>query len=74
MNISKPKIVVSACLDMQPVRYNGLFVKDDFVVKLKNYCEFIPICPEVSIKLGVPRDRIIVYKLEDDFRLYQTSR
>lgn len=74
MNNAKPKIIISACLDMQPVRYNGQFVKDDFVLKLKNYCDFIPICPEVSINLGVPRDRIIVYKLEDDFRLYQTSK
>ncbi|HEM55505.1 MAG TPA: DUF1722 domain-containing protein [Thermodesulfobium narugense] len=74
MNIAKPKIVVSACLDLQPVRYNGLFVKDDFVIKLKNYCEFITICPELSINLGVPRDRIIVYKSDDDFRLYQTSK
>ncbi|AEE14635.1 protein of unknown function DUF1722 [Thermodesulfobium narugense DSM 14796] len=72
MTFYKPRIIISACLDMQQVRYNGSFVKDDFVLKLKNYCEFIPICPEISINLGVPRDRLILYKSNNEIRLFQT--
>lgn len=58
----KPKIVLSSCLNLEPVRYNGEIIKDPFVIKLREYCEIISVCPEVSIGLGVPRDKIIVYK------------
>jgi len=70
----EPEIVVSACLNLEPVRYNGKYVKDDFVLKLKKYSQFIPVCPEVEIGLGVPRDKIIVYKKEKNFYLYQPSQ
>lgn len=69
----KPKIVVSACLNLEPVRYDGKFIKDEFVLKLKKYCEFINVCPEVEIGLGVPRNKIIVYKKGKNYGLYQPA-
>ncbi len=69
----KPRVVVSACLNLKPVRYNGQEVKDEFVLKLLPYCEVIEVCPEVAIGLGVPRDKIVVYKRGEGFGLSQPS-
>ncbi len=69
----RPRVVVSACLNLKPVRYNGQEVRDEFVLRLLPYCEVIEVCPEVSIGLGVPRDRIIVYKKDEGFGLSQPS-
>lgn len=63
---------MSACLDLQPVRYNGEVVKDPFAIKLKEYCKIISVCPEVSIGLGVPRDKVILQKTES-LRLIQPT-
>ncbi|WP_171261035.1 DUF523 domain-containing protein, partial [Acinetobacter baumannii] len=52
----KPRVVVSACLNLKPVRYNGQEVRDEFVLKLLPYCEVIEVCPEIAIGLGVPRE------------------
>ncbi|MCS7196769.1 MAG: DUF523 and DUF1722 domain-containing protein [Aquificaceae bacterium] len=72
-NFPKPRIVVSACLNLKPVRYNGQEVRDEFVLKLLPYCEVLEVCPEVAIGLGVPRERVIVYRRENSFGLSQPS-
>lgn len=69
----KPRLVVSACLNLKPVRYNGQDVRDEFVLKLLGYCQVIEVCPEVAIGLGVPRDKIIVYKKDSQYGLSQPS-
>ena len=52
----KPKILVSACLIGEPVRYDG---KDKNTLKelnaLKEKYDIIPICPEVMGGLPIPR-------------------
>lgn len=73
MAFEKPRLVYSACLNLEPVRYNGYDVKDEFALKLRNFVEIISVCPEVSIGLGVPRDRLIVYKENDKYFLLQPS-
>lgn len=70
-NFTKPRIVYSACLNSEPVRYDGGIIKDTFALKLKEYCEIITVCPEVSIGLGVPREKIIVYIEENKLGVYQ---
>lgn len=72
-SFTRPRLVVSACLNQKPVRYNGQTVRDEFVLRLLPYCEVIDVCPEVEIGLGVPRDKIIVYLLDDGFGLSQPS-
>ncbi len=54
----KPNVVVSKCLGFDPCRYNGITIPDRFVDKLKPHVNFITVCPEVEIGLGVPRDPI----------------
>jgi uncharacterized protein YbgA (DUF1722 family)/uncharacterized protein YbbK (DUF523 family) len=58
--IIKPNVVVSKCLGFAACRYNGITIPDRFVDKLKPYVNFITICPEEEIGLGVPRDPITI--------------
>ena len=69
----KPILIVSKCLGFAHCRYNGLIISDEFVEKLKNYVEFNPVCPELEIGLGVPRDPVRVVKVNGDIRLIQPS-
>jgi len=59
---AKPRVVVSKCLGFAPCRYNGEIVSDDSVSRLAEDVSFLPVCPEMEIGLGCPRDpiRIVV--------------
>lgn len=47
---------ISACLLGEEVRYNGGHKRDRYVQDvLGRYFDYIPLCPEVAIGLGVPR-------------------
>lgn len=55
----KPRIAVSACLVGEPVRYDGDHKRHPQVVGLlASLFELIPVCPEVEIGLGIPREPI----------------
>lgn len=55
----KPKVGVSACLIGEEVRFNGGHKRDNFVSgPLSQFIEFVSICPEVGIGMGVPRPPI----------------
>jgi uncharacterized protein YbgA (DUF1722 family)/uncharacterized protein YbbK (DUF523 family) len=56
---TKPTIGVSACLLGHQVRYDGGHKRDSFIVNnLQEHMDFMPICPETGIGLGVPRPTI----------------
>ncbi|MCA0971093.1 DUF523 and DUF1722 domain-containing protein [Halobacillus litoralis] len=61
-----PKVVVSQCLEFEEVRYNGAVIPDKAVQRMQAYVEFIPVCPEVEIGLGVPRDVIRIVGGEEE--------
>ena len=67
----KPKIVVSKCIEYDSCRYNGQMISSDFVEKLKSFVEFVPVCPEFEIGLGVPRDPIRIVSFSGDLKLIQ---
>ncbi len=49
----------SACLLGQKVRYNGGHKRDRFVAEvLSRRFEFVPVCPEVEVGMGVPREAV----------------
>lgn len=73
MMYPKPRLVLSECLEGKPVRYDGNIVSDDFVNKLKKFVEVIPVCPEVSIGLGIPREPVIVVKVDSEIRMLTQS-
>ena len=53
-----PVVVLSRCLGVEACRYNGKMIREDFVHQLSSYVKFRPVCPELEIGLGVPRDPI----------------
>jgi uncharacterized protein YbgA (DUF1722 family)/uncharacterized protein YbbK (DUF523 family) len=59
---TKPALIrigVSACLLGQEVRFDGGHKRDSFIVDtLGPFVEFVPVCPEFEIGLGVPRDTL----------------
>lgn len=69
----KPNIVVSKCIEFESCRYNGLIIASPLVKTLKDYVKFKPICPEVEIGLGIPRDPIRLVNIEDKVNLIQPS-
>lgn len=68
---SRPNVVISKCITFAPVRYDAHIVNSDFVEKLKPFVNFIPVCPEVEIGLGVPRDPIRIVLVNGKRRLIQ---
>jgi uncharacterized protein YbgA (DUF1722 family)/uncharacterized protein YbbK (DUF523 family) len=56
---AKPKIAISACLLGFDVRYNGGHKASHLCRQvLSDYFDFVPVCPEVAIGLGIPRQPI----------------
>lgn len=70
---SRPKIIISKCIEFARCRYNGETINSEFVKRLKGYADFIPVCMEVEIGLGVPRDPVRVVQVGGDLRLIQPS-
>ncbi|MEM0368849.1 MAG: DUF523 domain-containing protein, partial [Desulfurococcaceae archaeon] len=58
----RPIILISECLGVKPVRYDGNIIYDNFIEMLKKYVDIYPVCPEVGIGLGVPRNPLILYE------------
>jgi uncharacterized protein YbgA (DUF1722 family)/uncharacterized protein YbbK (DUF523 family) len=54
----RPRIVSSKCLEFEACRYNGGRITSDEVRQLFPYADFLPVCPEVEIGLGIPRSPI----------------
>jgi len=66
-------VVSSKCLEFEACRYNGVMIPDPFVRKLIPLADFLPVCPEMEIGLGVPRDPIRVVSEKGGLRLIQPS-
>jgi uncharacterized protein YbgA (DUF1722 family)/uncharacterized protein YbbK (DUF523 family) len=64
------RIGVAACLLGQNVRFDGGHKKDDFVTgMLGHYVEFVPVCPEVEVGMGIPRPTIRLERRGEEVRL-----
>ena len=58
-NGEKIRIGISQCLLGDKVRFDGNHKHDRYITEtLGQFFEFIPVCPEVAIGLGVPREPI----------------
>ena len=74
MTFEKPKVIISKCLGFEACYYSGQMFNIDFVDKLGKYVEYHPVCPEMEIGLGVPRQTIRIVRSKDnkkELRLYQ---
>jgi uncharacterized protein YbgA (DUF1722 family)/uncharacterized protein YbbK (DUF523 family) len=64
------RIGVSSCLLGIEVRYDGGHKRNDFLLStLGNFVEFVPVCPELEIGLGVPRETLRLARDHDGVRL-----
>ncbi|MFO0583877.1 MAG: DUF523 and DUF1722 domain-containing protein [Anaeromyxobacter sp.] len=55
----KPRLGISSCLLGNNVRYDSGHKKDDFLVEtLGDFVEWVPVCPEVEVGMGIPREPI----------------
>jgi uncharacterized protein YbbK (DUF523 family) len=51
------RVGISACLLGQEVRFDGGHKRDSFLTDaLGHYVEWIPVCPEVEVGMGTPRE------------------
>ena len=68
-----PTVVLSRCIEIDPCRYNGLKIASDFVKQLIPHVNIIPVCPEVEIGLGTPREALRIVMKDDKMRLIPVS-
>ncbi|MCO4795249.1 MAG: DUF523 and DUF1722 domain-containing protein [Bacteriovoracaceae bacterium] len=62
---TRPLIGISACLMGDPVRHNGGHTRDKWIVdSLAKYVDFYPVCPEVMMGFGTPRDEINLLRVK----------
>ena len=68
------RVGVSSCLLGRKVRYDGGHKRDDFTVDvLGPYIDFVPVCPEVELGLGTPRETLRLIRRAGDLRLVMAT-
>jgi uncharacterized protein YbbK (DUF523 family) len=56
---SRPRVGISRCLLGEAVRYDGTDKRaDDLLQQMGEHVEWVPVCPEVEIGMGTPREPI----------------
>lgn len=57
--MTRPRVGVSACLLGDRVRWDGRHKRSGAVVELVGpEVEWVPVCPEVEVGMGVPREQV----------------
>jgi uncharacterized protein YbgA (DUF1722 family)/uncharacterized protein YbbK (DUF523 family) len=69
----KPNVIISKCIEFDRCRYNAQMISSDFVKKLKPHFNFITVCPEVEIGLGIPRSSVRVVLTNKKKELIQSK-
>ncbi len=69
------RIGISSCLLGCAVRYDGGHTKDDVLVDtLGAWAQFVPVCPEVELGMGTPREPIRLVREGGTTRLVAPER
>jgi uncharacterized protein YbgA (DUF1722 family)/uncharacterized protein YbbK (DUF523 family) len=55
------------------VRWDGSIIASEFVEKLKPYVNFVPVCPEIAVGLGVLRSPVRLVSIKGNIRLIQPT-
>jgi uncharacterized protein YbgA (DUF1722 family)/uncharacterized protein YbbK (DUF523 family) len=67
---AKAKLGISACLLGQKVRYDGGHKKDYFLTEtFGRYVEWVPVCPELEVGMGVPRESVRLVGGRDEAKM-----
>ena len=64
----KPRVGISRCLLGDDVRYDGTNKLSTAVTELTPLIEWVPVCPEVEVGMGVPREPIQLLRRADGVR------
>ena len=74
MSGSRIRVGISACLLGEPVRWDGGHKRDVFLVsELGRFVEWLPVCPEVEVGMGVPRPSVRLVRIEDEIRMVENE-
>jgi uncharacterized protein YbgA (DUF1722 family)/uncharacterized protein YbbK (DUF523 family) len=61
------RLGVSTCLLGEKVRYDGGHKRDDFLVdELGRWVEWVSVCPEVELGMGIPRPTVRLVEVDED--------
>jgi uncharacterized protein YbbK (DUF523 family) len=64
------RLGISACLLGHEVRYDGGHKRDSFLVDtFGKFVEWVPVCPEVEVGMGTPREPVHLVRGERGIRL-----
>ncbi len=73
-DVGRPRVGISSCLLGEEVRYDGGHKRDSILADvLGDVFEWVPVCPEVEIGLGVPRAPMQLVRLGAGARLVTPS-
>jgi uncharacterized protein YbgA (DUF1722 family)/uncharacterized protein YbbK (DUF523 family) len=74
MSTQEPiRIGISSCLLGQKVRFDGGHKRDAFLVDtFGTFVEWVPVCPEVELGLGTPREALRLVRQGDEIRMVNT--
>lgn len=68
------RLGISSCLLGQEVRFDGGHKRDRFLTdELSKYVEWVPVCPEVEVGMGTPREPLHLVRVGDATRMVTTS-
>lgn len=70
---ARPRLVVSRCLEFDACRYDGARIPSPLVAALRPVADCIPVCPEVEIGLGIPRETVRIVRGDDGDHLVQPA-
>ncbi len=68
-----PIVVISKCLEQEACRYNGEIIRHSFIKQLSRYLKLEPVCPEVEMGMGVPREPLRIVTIDGKKELYQPT-
>jgi uncharacterized protein YbbK (DUF523 family) len=68
------RLGISSCLLGQEVRFDGGHKRDPFLTdELGKYVEWVPVCPEVEVGMGTPREPVQLVRTAASTRMMTTS-
>jgi uncharacterized protein YbgA (DUF1722 family)/uncharacterized protein YbbK (DUF523 family) len=73
MSHPRPRVVISRCIDFDSCRYNGQVIRASVRDELEPHVDFVPICPELEIGLGVPRDPVRLVREDGEPHMVQPA-
>ena len=67
------QVGISSCLLGQEVRFDGGHKRDSYITgTLSQFFDFVPVCPEAAVGLGIPRQPIRLVKTGEGVRALGT--